>query len=738
MHPKGVSPLSSGENTNSYKELLKMKKILSVLLAMVMIVSSITVAFVAFAAAADPADVVEKINAQSAYIANADNGDGTSHKLPGYLFQRSLNSNVIFSDDNVSNINSVMDACYPEYSADPYHNSDGSYNYDTILENLVGLTAKQAQVKKNSDASLTIGRDALKALNLDAADVVSATKIGSVYTLKYADIDLAADEKVEDSVLADISANYPQATGLDNVIMNSVVSHNTALTVENFTLTITNLQIKVTFNTAGRITNLTYSYKLNGRASVTYINPTPFDAVFSLAETTSYSSFAYFNENNDFDYAELAARVNAGTANMVNTKAGYDYARLSNFNGGENENGDHIDYIFGLNTSGLIKSNTILSTALGAILGFVDKIEIRVDEKLGTDIRAKKWVCKNSGSENSNDICTSSKPHQVWQCTCKDVSGCCSCCPAGTGCTSTHPCDKDGACRSADCKCGYVNDPNCGYNMTTQDELESMDASLATVFQTLGTTLSSSMGTAAKKQFAIGTTSANIPVAAKATDKLDARYAVKATELDVFDIQSASFDSATGAITFTLDEQTEANGYKGLSHLTNDYVTNEEFVKALNVSLANSASALTNALKITLLNSQLSYTDVTCTVKFVGASADNMYGTGEIERINLSYNSTAMSIDKQGEDFSEPVITYVFSNHVDSTAKNVKYADYEKGDANMDTNVSLMDAKLVLRYVAELETLNDYQMLLADMNEDSAVTIVDAKAILEKIASQTV
>ena len=56
----------------------------------------------------------------------------------------------------------------------------------------------------------------------------------------------------------------------------------------------------------------------------------------------------------------------------------------------------------------------------------------------------------------------------------------------------------------------------------------------------------------------------------------------------------------------------------------------------------------------------------------------------------------------------------------------------------MDTSVSLKDAKLVLRYVAELETLSDYQMLLADMNEDSAVTIVDAKAILKKIASQTV
>ncbi len=715
-----------------------MKKILSILLAMAMLISCCSVAFVTFAAAASPQEVVDQINEQTAYIANPDNGDGTTHNLPGYLFQRNLNTNVIFSDSNVSNINAVMDACYPEYSAEPYHNTDGSYNYNKILENLVDLTTVYSQVKKNSDASLTIGRDALKALTLDAEDVVSATKLGSVYTLKYADIDLAADEKVEDSVLADISANYPRATGLDNVIINSAASHNTALTIDNFTLTITNLQVKVTFNTEGRITNLTYSYRLNGRASITYINPTPFDAVFSLTETTSYSSFAYFNEASDFDYAKLAEMVNAGTANIVDTKAGYDYARLSNYNKLEDENGSQVDYMFALNTSELLTSNTILSTALGAILGVVDKIEIRVDENLGTDIRANKWVCKNSDSENGEDVCTSSNPHQVWNCTCKDVAGCCTCCPTGTGCTSTHPCDQGGACRSVDCTCGYINDPNCGYKKTSQDELESMDATLATVFQTLGSALSSSMGTAAKEQFALGATSANIPVAKTATDKLDARYAVKATELDVFDINSASFDPESGVITFTLDEQSEDNDYRGLSHLTNDYVTNEEFVNALNVSLANSASTLTDALKITLLNSKLMYTDVTCTVKFVDATADNMYGTGEIERINLSYDSTAMSIESQGEDFSEPVITYVFSNHMDSTAKNIKYANYEKGDVDMSTKVSLVDAKLTLRYLVDLETLNDYQKYLADMNDDGTVSIVDAKAILEKIASQPV
>lgn len=717
-----------------------MKKILSILLAMAMLISSITVAFVAFAATASPQEVVDLINEQSAYIANVDNGDGTTHNLPGYIFQRSLNSNVTFSDGNVSNINAIMDKNYPEYSSSPYYNEDnGAYDYGKILENLVGLTSIKEQVKKNSDASLTIGRDALKALNLDSADVVSVTKQGNTYTLKYSDIDIVEDEKVEDSVLADISLNYPRATGLDHIIVNSAKSHNTALTISNFTLKITNVQIKVTFNSSGRITNLTYSYRLNGRASLAYIDPTPFDAVFSLTETTSYSSFSYFDEDSDFDYAKLADMINAGTANMVETKAGYEYARLSDLTKMENENGDEVDYIFTLNTANLITSNTVLSTALGAILGVVDKIEISIDENLGTDIRADKWVCKNSGNSDSNDVCTSDHPHQIWQCTCKDVAGCCTCCPAGTGCTSTHPCDKGNTCRSADCQCGYINDPDCKYVQNTSEELASIDSSVASVFKTLGSALASSVSNTAKEQFSIGVTSANIPVATTATDKLDSRFAVKATELDVFDIQEASFDPTTGAITLTLEDQSEDNGYKSLSHLTNDYVTNEEFINALNVSFANSASSLTDALKITLLNSQLIYSNVSCTVKFVDATEDNIYGTGEIERINLSYDSVAMSMEPKSDDgYSNAVIQYIFGTHMDSTAKNVEYADYEKGDVDMSTSVSLLDAKLTLRYLVDLETLNDYQKYLADMNDDGTVSIVDAKAILEKIASQPV
>lgn len=719
-----------------------MKKILSILLAMSMLVSSITVAFVAFAVrpgggsgSTTPTlptltaeELVEKINTQTAFIANTELEDGTTHHLPGYAFERTANASTTFGCDN-SVIDAIMAASYPEYAENPYC-VNGSYDFEVILKNLVGVDSVSASVKKNSDASLTIGRDALKALKLDAADVESVSTEGKTYVLNYKDIDIDADERVEDTVLPQVTANYPRVTGLDDVIINSAKSHNTGLTFENFELSLTNIKVKALFNSDGRIDEFTITYKLEGRASISYIQPEPFDAVISLDVTTAYKAFDYYNEDSDFDYAELAAKVNEGTANMVNTKAGYDYARSSTINKVENDDGKIVDdYSFSISSEGAIKDNAYIPIALGAILKVVDKITIGMDENLGTHIRTDKWQCKNDTEEGGTDICTPDKPHRVWQCTCKDVSGCCSCCPAGTGCTSTHPCDKDGACRSADCKCGYVNDPDCKYVDNTDEQISKIDATVNSALNTVGKQLDKSIGASAKDQMKVGATSANVPVATTATDKLDGRFAVKATNIDVFDIEEAAYDSDTGAISFTVAEQSAENGYKALSHLTNDYVTNEQFVEALKLSALEKLGSSVEALNGMFLNSYLIYSNVICTVKFVGATDDNIYGTGEIERINLSYDCTAES---------EAMVSYRLATHMDSTAKNIEYADYEKGDANMDTSVSLKDAKLVLRYVAELETLSDYQMLLADMNEDSAVTIVDAKAILKKIASQTV
>lgn len=716
-----------------------MKKILSILLAMAMLISSITVAFVAFAVrpgggggSTTPTltaeELVEKINTQTAFIANTELEDGTTHHLPGYAFERTVTAATTF-DCESSVLDAIMAASYPEYANAPYCN-DGVYDFSAILKNLVGIDSASASVKKNSDASLTLGRDAIAALHLDAADVASVSTESSTYVLNYNNIDIAADEKVEDSVLPDATANYPRVTGLDNVIINSAKSHNTGLTFESFALSLTNIKIKVRFDSENRIDELTITYKLEGRASLSYIQPDPFDAVFSLDATTTYKAFDYYNEGSDFDYAELASKVNEGTANMVNMKAGYDYARSSTINKTENADGQIVDdYSFSISSEGAISDNAYIPIVLGALLKVVDQITIGIDENFGTSIRTDKWQCKNDTDEGGSDICTPDHPHQIWQCTCKDVAGCCTCCPAGTGCTSTHPCDKGNTCRSADCQCGYINDPDCKYVDNTNEQIDKIDSTVNTALNTLGQLLDSSIGTSAKDEMKVGATSANVPVATTATEKLDSRFAVKATELDVFDIQDAAYDESTGAISFTIEDQSAENGYKSLSHLTNDYVTNDQFVEALKLSALNSLGSSVDALNGMFLNSYLTYTDVVCTVKFVDATEDNIYGTGEIERINLSYDCTAES---------EAMVSYRLSTHMDSTAKSVEYADYEKGDVDMSTSVSLLDAKLTLRYLVDLETLNDYQKYLADMNDDGTVSIVDAKAILEKIASQPV
>ena len=712
-----------------------MKKILSILLAMVMIISSITVALIAIAdepAAITCADAIAKINEQTAYIANADNGDGTKHNLPGYSFGRTLTSDVTFGEGKAA-VDAVMAACYPEYAKAPYHTESG-YDYGKILSNLLGVSAVEppVSVKKNSDAALTIGRDALQALKLDASKVKNFVANSSdSFTFTYDDIDIVADGRVEDSILADLTKNYPNATNLDDVIINSLNSHNTGLTAKNFKIKLTDIEIKAEFY-EGRLDTLEYSYKLDGTASVTHINPEPFDAVFSLTVRTTYNGMDYFDDENDFDLAVLAKKINEGTAYMVDTKAGYDYARLCTIDKTYNNEGQEVDdYSFSINSEGAIAGNTVLSVALGAVFNVVDKITTGIDKNLGTKITTEKWTCKNSTSEDEEtkqDICTADKPHQIWQCTCKDVSGCCTCCPAGTGCTSTHPCDKGGACKSADCKCGYVNDPQCKYESSAASNIEAIDSTVAKLLVELAKLLDKSIGAAAKDQMKVGATSANIaPADQKAAEKLDSRFAVKATQLDVFDIKEASFDEDTGAIEFTLEDQNAGNGYKALSHLTNDYVTNEKFVEALKLAAIEKLGNTVKDLEGMFLYTSLEYSEITCTVKFVGATADNMYGTGEIERMNISYNCVADS---------EAMISYRIATHTDSTIKNAQYIDYEKGDVNMDTKVSIADAQLVLRCIAEMETLNDNQKVLADMNEDSAVSIVDAKKILEKIASQ--
>ena len=61
--------------------------------------------------------------------------------------------------------------------------------------------------------------------------------------------------------------------------------------------------------------------------------------------------------------------------------------------------------------------------------------------------------------------------------------------------------------------------------------------------------------------------------------------------------------------------------------------------------------------------------------------------------------------------------------------------ELNKGDANVNGKVSLLDARLVLKHIAGNDILSENGILLADMNNDNKISLIDAKLILKYIAS---
>lgn len=62
---------------------------------------------------------------------------------------------------------------------------------------------------------------------------------------------------------------------------------------------------------------------------------------------------------------------------------------------------------------------------------------------------------------------------------------------------------------------------------------------------------------------------------------------------------------------------------------------------------------------------------------------------------------------------------------------------YTLGDVNSDGYITAVDARFVLRSVAELINLNAVQSLAADVNKDGNITAVDARLILQYVAGTT-
>ena len=58
----------------------------------------------------------------------------------------------------------------------------------------------------------------------------------------------------------------------------------------------------------------------------------------------------------------------------------------------------------------------------------------------------------------------------------------------------------------------------------------------------------------------------------------------------------------------------------------------------------------------------------------------------------------------------------------------------KRGDVNLDGKVSLLDAKYLLQYIADMRTLSQNAIVNADADGDGDIDLTDAKYILEAVA----
>lgn len=60
--------------------------------------------------------------------------------------------------------------------------------------------------------------------------------------------------------------------------------------------------------------------------------------------------------------------------------------------------------------------------------------------------------------------------------------------------------------------------------------------------------------------------------------------------------------------------------------------------------------------------------------------------------------------------------------------------DYEIGDVDGDSSISVLDATAIQRHLAKIDALSDEQIFRADVYIDDTITVLDATAIQRKIA----
>ncbi len=115
----------------------------------------------------------------------------------------------------------------------------------------------------------------------------------------------------------------------------------------------------------------------------------------------------------------------------------------------------------------------------------------------------------------------------------------------------------------------------------------------------------------------------------------------------------------------------------------------------------------------------------------------NVFGETTSSEINLGLTSTVTETltTRVPEDYESTE----FKGSVEINGSSSEFSgsvyqrNWDKGDVNMDGELTVADAELIQRYIAETVGLNSTQRNLADFNEDGEISIADAVRIRQEI-----
>lgn len=791
-----------------------MKKLLSVLLSVLMIVSCISSGLCVFAEAPDGAeDFIAKINTG---IEAALDTDGHS---AGYWFTRSFQPmNVTIDGDTKNNLKTVINSYYSEFSGFMYSDTNaagnpitvpdfsaiGTYalakhidgvsgmptnnNDDALYNSFAEATYYDEKVLTDGDAHSVFGDNALKTLDINPETIASLDADSG--EIIFNDIDIYAGDSVADSVIPVFATMYPDLSGVSGDDIKK--AENAGIEMNNYVLKYTGITLYASFD-GDKITGLDLMFNIEASADMVY-NGKDMTMTANTYCGYSYYGFDYF-EAGDFDYSELANKINEATAYAVDSNAGYKYTRTADVTDDSsielNLTPDAYDMLGGLE-----------GQAKDIMFEYMDKFTIAIDSMTGLsgtghEVTAYKWVCKGDSCPvcSVEGACTAENNHANdpttgWVCEgehcpvcqqhqdnatgeiieCRDHSWFESWVREEIPWLTDEEVAQKVAEMEANCTCGSIDLPQCTCGNQVMHEIPGLGVSLDDPEINFGDThislnnlvsqatekivekMNDAQTDSVKGVTDLGAYNANVP-----KDDIKDKYALKKSELTVNDFDQdyePFFDS--GKIYFFLpynDGAEDVTADSPIAHLTNDYVSSADFKNA-------TAEAVLGKIPqndVIINGSEFSYqgddidedpstpdegTPIMIVIEFEEADDSNWYGTGKIKSLKIDYTcSYAYSLGIGA--ISLEAVKAKYSSYMNSTYSNFKYEEYEKGDADLSGRVSIIDAKLVLKHVAGTEQLNDVQQGIADMGtadtdyklgNDGKISILDAKRILQKIA----